>query len=69
MDALDDEYYDDCIRWSSDGLSLEIISPGTTERKLLKEVFNGEKLHSFIRKVSSDNTKKPRLKLLHQFSK
>ena len=61
MDVLDDEYYEDCIRWSSDGLSFEIISPGPTERKLLKEVFNGEKLHSFIRKVRSDNTTKNKI--------
>jgi hypothetical protein len=53
MNVLDDEEkYDDCIRWSADGLSFEIIDPMRMEKKLLREVFNGEKLHSFIRKVS-----------------
>ena len=53
MNVLDDEKkYDDCIRSSADGLSFEIIDPMRMEKKLLREVFNGEKLHSFIRKVS-----------------
>ena len=52
MNVLDDEKYNDCIRWSTDGLSFEIIDPMRMETKLLREVFNGEKLHSFVRKVS-----------------
>ena len=53
MNVLNDAKYKDCIRWSVDGLSFEIIKPMLMEKTLLKKVFNGEKLHSFIRKMSS----------------
>jgi hypothetical protein len=52
MNALDSGNYYDCIRWTTDGLAFEIVDPVGVEKKLLKEVFNGTKLHSFIRKVS-----------------
>lgn len=51
MNALDCGNYSDCIRWTVDGLAFEILEPAVLEEKLLKEVFNGTKLHSFIRKV------------------
>lgn len=51
MNVLDGGQYNDCIRWSLDGLSFEIIDPVHMEKKLLKEAFNGEKIHSFIRKI------------------
>ena len=53
MNVLNDAKYKDCIRWSVDGLSFEIVDPVRMENKVLMEVFNGEKLHSFVRKVSS----------------
>lgn len=51
MNALDCGTYSDCIRWTTDGLSFEILDPGGVEKKFLKELFNGTKLHSFIRKI------------------
>jgi hypothetical protein len=52
MNALDSGKYFDCIRWTADGLAFEIVDPVGVEKKLLKEVFNGTKVQSFIRKVS-----------------
>ena len=51
MNALDSGKYFDCIRWTADGLAFEIVDRVGVEKKLLKEVFNGTKLQSFIRKV------------------
>jgi hypothetical protein len=68
MDALDaNGAYEDCIQWRKDGLSFKIVNPIATEKRLLTEVFNGEKLHSFIRKVRS-NFGKSTLKLNHQMT-
>ena len=68
MDALDaNGAYEDCIQWSKNGLSFKIVNPIATEKRLLTEVFNGEKLHSFIRKVRS-NFGKSTLKLNHQMT-
>lgn len=52
MNAIDGGQYADCIRWNDDGSAFEILNPFRTERTLLKEVFNGTKISSFVRKVS-----------------
>lgn len=52
MNAIDDGNYDDCIRWSDDGMDFHVLDPILTENKLLAEVFNATKISSFIRKVS-----------------
>lgn len=51
MNLIDDGQYADCIQWTDDGSAFEILDPVRTEQKLLKEVFNGTKMNSFVRKV------------------
>lgn len=58
MTYIKDPKYNDVIRWSSDGLSVEIIDRWRMENEVLPIFYRHSKIYSFIRQLNKHGFKR-----------
>ena len=51
-DTLCKEKFANIIRWSADGKEIEILDEMRLEQEVLKDLFNHNKMSSFVRQVT-----------------